>query len=206
MAAARIPANAEVTGDSLRSKWIARIKDTLDRLFRDNPDVFVSTDLPWYPVEGDDQTWLAPDVMVVFGRPKGHRDIYRQCEEGGIAPQVVFEVLPPGSVMDGLHELERHGRFYERFGVEEYYICDAKYHAVDGRHRSGEELPYVHEMERWVSPRLGVWFDLTDGKLRLVETERGPLPDYAGLLRQRDEARRKVKRLEARLRALGEEL
>ena len=69
----------------------------LDALFRDDPDVFVAGDLLWYPVEGDPKTRIAPDAMVVFGRPKGYRGSYKQWDEGGIAPQVVFEVLSPGN-------------------------------------------------------------------------------------------------------------
>ena len=40
-------------------------------------------------------------AMVVFGRPKGYRGSYRQWEEGGIAPQVVFEILSPGNRASG---------------------------------------------------------------------------------------------------------
>ncbi|HEY9644598.1 MAG TPA: hypothetical protein V6C57_29145 [Coleofasciculaceae cyanobacterium] len=38
---------------------------------------------------------MAPDVLVAFDRPKGKRDAYKQWEENGIAPQVVFEILSP---------------------------------------------------------------------------------------------------------------
>jgi hypothetical protein len=33
--------------------------------------VVVAADNFWYPVEGEPQTVFAPDVYVVFGRPKG---------------------------------------------------------------------------------------------------------------------------------------
>ena len=59
--------------------------------------MFVAGDLLWYPVEGKPSIRTAPDVMVVFGRPKGDRGSYKQWEEDGIAPQVVFEVLSPGN-------------------------------------------------------------------------------------------------------------
>jgi Uma2 family endonuclease len=61
---------------------------------------------------------MAPDAMVAFGRPKGHRGSYMQWRGGGIAPQVVFEVLSPDNRAG---ELARKFQFYERFGVEEYY-------------------------------------------------------------------------------------
>ena len=44
-----------------------------------------------------------------------------QWEEDGIAPQVVFEVLSPGNRAG---EMERKLQFYERHGVDEYYIYD----------------------------------------------------------------------------------
>ena len=34
-------------------RWMVTIKENLERLFRDRPAVFVSGDLLWYPVEGD---------------------------------------------------------------------------------------------------------------------------------------------------------
>jgi Uma2 family endonuclease len=83
--------------NTLQYEWIVTIKGNLDILFLHRADVFVAGDLLWYPVEGDPTTRTAPDVMVVFGRPKGYRGSYRQWEEGGIAPQVAFEILSPGN-------------------------------------------------------------------------------------------------------------
>src|SRR5437868_15361210 len=78
-------------------RYITTIHGGLEALFRDDPNVFVAGDNLWYPVEGDNTIRTAPDVYVAFGRPKGHRGSYRQWEEGGIAPQVVFEILSPGN-------------------------------------------------------------------------------------------------------------
>jgi Uma2 family endonuclease len=58
-------------------RWITTIKSNLDWLFANNDDVFVAGDLLWYPVEGDNKTRQAPDVMVAFGRPKGERGSYQ---------------------------------------------------------------------------------------------------------------------------------
>ncbi len=77
--------------------WIVTIKENLELLFADDPNVFVAGDLLWYPVYGDNKTLQAPDAMVVFGRPKGDRGSYKQWEEDNIAPQVVFEILSPGN-------------------------------------------------------------------------------------------------------------
>jgi Uma2 family endonuclease len=97
-------------------RWIVLIKENLELLFADNPDVFVAGDLLWYPVEGHPEIRVAPDAMVVFGRPKGDRGSYRQWEEDNIPPQVVFEILSPGN---RVKEMTRKLQFYERYGVEE---------------------------------------------------------------------------------------
>src|SRR5437667_8569029 len=70
-------------------EWIVTIKENLDGLL---PNAFVAADLFWYPVQGNKNIVQAPDVLVAMGRPKGHRSSYKQWEEGGVAPQIVFEI------------------------------------------------------------------------------------------------------------------
>ena len=69
---------------------ITTIKGGLDAVFMNEANVVIAGDLFWYPVEGNNQLRMAPDIMVVFGRPKGHRGSYQQWLEGGIAPRVTF--------------------------------------------------------------------------------------------------------------------
>lgn len=83
-------------------RWIARYKGNLDVLFAERDDVFVAGDLLWYPVQGQPSIRVAPDVLVVFGRPKGDRGSYKQFEEDNLPPQVVFEVLSPGNTIAGM--------------------------------------------------------------------------------------------------------
>lgn len=64
--------------NTLQFQWIVALFNGFEGHFRDRPDVFVASDLFWYPVYGDPTTVLAPDLMVVFGRPKGHRPSYKQ--------------------------------------------------------------------------------------------------------------------------------
>ncbi len=82
-----------MSDNTLQFGWIVKLKEGCEALFKDNPNVFVAGDLLWYPIEGDNKTRRAPDVMVVFGRPKGYRGSYQQWLEDNIAPQVVFEIL-----------------------------------------------------------------------------------------------------------------
>jgi len=145
-------------------RWIVKVQGGIDSLFKNDPNVFVAGDLFWYPVEGDSQTRAAPDTMVVFGRSKGDRRSYRQWEEGGISPQVVFEVLSPSNRHA---EMSRKFLFYERFGVEEYYIYDPDHHTLDGLMRKGELLVEIPEMNGWVSPRLGIRFEM-DGEESVI--------------------------------------
>ena len=122
---------------------IVMIQGGLDALYRNRPDVFVAGNNLWYPVEGEPTIRNAPDVMVVFGRPKGRRGSYRQWVEGGIAPQVVFEILSPGNRAD---EMERKFQFYERHGVEEYYIYDPDRGDLVGWRRGEADLEQIPEM------------------------------------------------------------
>ncbi|QDV38399.1 Uma2 family endonuclease [Tautonia plasticadhaerens] len=186
--------------NTLQFQWIVTIKEGLEALFRDRPDVFVAGDLLWYPVEGDNKTRTAPDTLVAFGRPKGYRGSYRRWEEGGIAPQVVFEVLSPGNRFG---ELLRKFKFYERFGVEEYYIYDPDRNDLVAYRREGEVLVEIAEPNGLVSPRLGVRFELTEDSFEILGPDGRRFQTYVELARERDELQTRADRLADRLRALG---
>lgn len=146
-------------------EWIVTIEGGLEVLFRNDADVFVAGDLLWYPVRGDNQTRLAPDAMVAFGRPKGHRGSYRQWQENDIAPQVVFEVLSPGNTRA---EMERKRQWYEHYGVEEYYEYDPDHGILSGWLRNEARLVPIQTMQGWISPRLGVRFGLEGTDLLMI--------------------------------------
>ncbi|WP_207691682.1 Uma2 family endonuclease [Desulfonema limicola] len=142
--------------------WIVKIKEGLEVMFADRPDVFVAGDLLWYPVKGDNKKRAAPDAMVVFGRPKGHRGAYIQYKEEDIAPQVVFEVLSPGNTKA---EMKKKLGFYRQYGVEEYYIYDPDNITFEGWLRTSGKLLKIKKIQGWTSPRLGIRFELTDEEL-----------------------------------------
>src|SRR3954453_2369368 len=123
--------------NTLQFQWIVTIQGNLDGLFAGDPNVFVAGDLLWYPVEGQPSIRAAPDALVVFGRPKGYRGSYKQWQEGGIAPQVVFEVLSPGNRPQ---EMVEKFRFYEQYGVEEYYLYNPEEGALSGWLRRDDSL------------------------------------------------------------------
>ena len=140
-------------------RWILTIQQNIDWLYSNDPQVFVAGDLLWYPVEGQTQTTAAPDTMVIFGRPKGDRGSYKQWEENNIAPQVVFEILSPSNKSV---DMARKLLFYDRYGVEEYYIYNPDNNDLEVLIRNDGNLDRIPESHDWVSPRLGIRFDLTD--------------------------------------------
>jgi len=191
-------------------RWIVTIEGGIDALFKDNPNVFVAGDLLWYPVEGQPTIRMAPDAMVVFGRPKGDRGSYQQWREAGIAPQVVFEVLSPGN---RVAEMIKKFQFYDRYRVEEYYIYDPDRGELSGWARAADgDLIEIDAMSGWVSPRMGVRFDLNDGELELYYPDGRKFASYIELVEQAEQARQqaeqaldRAERLAAQLRALGVE-
>lgn len=138
--------------------WIVLLKENLECLFADNPNVFVAGDLLWYPVEGKPDIRIAPDILVALGRPKGDRGSYRQWLENNQPPQVVFEILSPGN---RLKEMNKKRDFYDFYGVEEYYVYDPERQDLVGFERREGKLTVIDEIEHWTSPRLGIRFELT---------------------------------------------
>lgn len=193
--------------NTLQFEWIVTIKGGLEALFADRPDVFVAGDLLWYPVEGRSDICRAPDALVVFGRPKGYRGSYRQWEEEQIAPQVVFEVLSPGN---RVAEMARKLEFYDEYGVEEYYLYDPDEGSLAGWQRRDERLHVIETMPGWVSPRLGIRFELVNDELQLIRPDGERFLTYVELEQQRrqeraarQQAEQQAQQLAAKLRELG---
>jgi len=149
-------------------RWIVTIKENLEILFANHPDVFVAGNLLWYPIQGNNKIRQAPDAMAIFGRPKGDRGSYRQWLENNIPPQVVFEILSPGNRAGKMSEKMQ---FYLRYGVEEYYIYDPEDIELNGFTRSADWLEPIIEMNGWVSPRLGIRFQLTENNLEIYRPD-----------------------------------
>jgi len=194
-------------------RLIVMIQGGLDAQFAQQPDVFVAGDLLWYPVEGQPGIRAAPDVMVVFGAPKGDRGSYLQWREGNIAPQVVFEILSPGNTVP---EMTRKHAFYNRYGVEEYYVYDPDRNELSGWQRIDGWLWEIDPIEDWVSPRLGIRFSSSTGELRLfhpdgqqfitfVEMQQRAEQERVRAEQALSDERARTEELLNRLRALGQE-
>jgi Uma2 family endonuclease len=187
-------------------RWIVTLYGNLAALFRDNGEVFVSGNQFWYPVEGEPELKQAPDVYVVFGRPKGDRPSYKQWEEGGVPMTVVFEVLSPKNTP---LEMADKYTFYEDHGAEEYYVYDPDENALLVYLRKGDVFRRVRQVGGFVSPRLGTRFDTSGPELIVYYPDGRPFLSFEQLEAERLGAEQRAaqergQRLEAEQRAAQE--
>ena len=177
-------------------RLIVWIKENLELLFANDPNVFVAGDLLWYPVEERNKLSQAPDVMMVFGVPKRYRGSYQQWLENDIAPQVAFEIWSPGNRPAPMIEKFR---FYERYGVEEYYLYDPEKLELTGWQRVEEKLEQIEQMDGWVSSRLGVRFQLSETGLGMFGPTGESFVSFVELAGLRQEAQARAEQAETML-------
>lgn len=145
-------------------EWIVKIKENLEILFTDKPNVFIAGDLLWYPVQSTLVKPCAPDVMVIFGRPKGYRGSYKQWQEDNISPQIVFEILSPKNTK---LEMSRKLEFYQTYGVEEYYVYAPMKKILQGWVRQENKLQQITPINGWISQLLGIRFQIENTGLEI---------------------------------------
>ncbi len=174
-------------------RWIVTIQQNLEWLFAHDPNVFIAGDLLWYPVQGEPKIRTAPDVMVALGRPKGDRGSYKQWEENGITPQVVFEILSPGNTQT---EMNKKLVFYSRHGVEEYYLYDPDGHDLSGWIQVDQRLDVIDPMQNWVSPRLGIRFEWSETDLQIFRPDGKRFLSYVEIAEQASQAELKAEQAE----------
>jgi hypothetical protein len=81
-------------------------------------------------------------------------------------------------------------KFYERYGVEEYYIYDPDEGEFFGYERQGKELVEVLFTQGMTSPRLGVRFQLVGNDLELYGPDGSKFASYLELVAQKEDALR----------------
>ncbi|NER88845.1 Uma2 family endonuclease [Moorena sp. SIO3A2] len=190
--------------NTLQFELITTIKYGLEVHFKDDPNVFVAGDLLWYPIQGQPKINQAPDVMVVIGRPKGHRRSYKTWVEDNLNPQVTFEIA---SLTNTIKELEDDKlKFYRTHGVEEYYLYDPNRAKLKGWLRSAEKLEPIPQMLGWVSPRLGITFELVASQLVLYYPNGEPFASYLEISEQREQQRQRAEQAEEALEQTQEAL
>jgi Uma2 family endonuclease len=181
-----------MSDNTKQMRWIVTLFGNLAALFRDRADVFVAGNLLWYPVEGQPEIRSAPDVLVVFGRPKGDRGSYKQWEEGGVPPTVVFEVLSPSNTVS---EMDEKLIFYEEHGVEEYYIFDPDTNRLMVYARTGDVLRRERQVKSFASPRLGIRFDLSGPEMTVLRPDGRPFLSFEDLEAARATGQQQIARL-----------
>ncbi|WP_149978561.1 Uma2 family endonuclease, partial [Microcystis aeruginosa] len=78
------------------------------------------------------------------------------------------EILSPSN---SLEEMERKLLFYQRYGVEEYYLYDPDSHSFQGWWRREGLLSSIPEIKGWVSPRLNIRFELREDGLEIYSLD-----------------------------------
>lgn len=183
-------------------RWIVIIKENLEIWFAAMNDVFVAGDLLWYPIEGDNTTKLAPDVMVAIGAPKGRRGSYQQWKENNIPPQVVFEILSPSN---DAPEMEEKRRFYETYGAEEFYLYDPDRLRLKGYLRQRGKLLEIPTMHDWVSPRLQIRFSHLQGELEMYRPDGQKFLTSIELAAEAEQQRQRAESAEAQVRQMTQQ-
>jgi Uma2 family endonuclease len=159
--------------NTIQFRWIQMLYAHLAAQYCAEADVFVAGDHLIYPTEGENKLRQAPDVYIAYGRPKGDRGSYKVWEEGGVFPQVIFEIWSLGNRYS---EMQSKFAFYEKHGAEEYYILypDFPMHAEAFR-REGAKLVPVAEVNGHLSPRTGLRFGLVSEELTVYGANGRPL-------------------------------
>jgi len=184
-------------------RWIVVIQQNLEWLFADDPNVFVAGDLLWYPVEGNNSLSIAPDVMVAFARPKGDRGSYKQWEEANTPPQVVFEILSPSN---RLTEMNKKQVFYNRYGVEEYYLYDPDTDDLSGWLRGSEGLDVIDPIQNWISPRLKIRFDCSGDEMQIYRPDDKPFLSYVEINQRLEQTQQQLEQTEQQLEQTEQQL
>ena len=128
-------------------------------------------------------------------------------EEGGIAPQVVFEILSPGNRAG---EMRKKFEFYDTYAVSEYYVYAPDRIRLNGWIRRNNLLDPVENMQGWISPLLKIRFEPADDDLYIFGPDGNRFLSPLELRRlfqseqKKSEAEyQRAERLAAKLRELG---
>lgn len=143
--------------------------------YRDDPTVYVASNMLLYYEEGNPRKFVVPDVFVVFGVAKYRRRTFRVWEEQR-APAVVIEVTS-ASTRD--EDLGYKRELYATLGVQEYFLFDPLEEylrpSLQGHELvDGEYYPLAADAEgRLISRALGMRLEREGERPRLVVLETG---------------------------------
>jgi Uma2 family endonuclease len=172
-----------------QARWIMVLYQNLEAMFAHDPDVFIAADNLIYPVEGHPEIRQAPDVYVVFGRPKGDRGSYKYWQEGSIPVTIAFEIFSPGN---DAFEMADKWDFYSDYGIEEYYLYDPDTNRLRIYVRGQAALVRQYQVDGFVSPRLGIRFDLSGEELVVRYPDGRPFVSLYAERQRADEAEQRA--------------
>ncbi|MFO0928699.1 MAG: hypothetical protein U0736_17035 [Gemmataceae bacterium] len=156
---------------TLEMRRIFFLTANLVELFRDRDDVSVASNLMWFPVEARPDIRFAPEVSVVFGRPKRDRVAYKQWEEIGVPITVAFDVMQgEAPASRSFHRDE----FYYDYGLEERYLYFPDVNRLYVYVRDGDGVVLIRRLEEFVSPRMGLRFRQTNPELTFLNPNGSP--------------------------------
>ncbi|CAN5122647.1 hypothetical protein BH23ACT9_BH23ACT9_33220 [soil metagenome] len=143
--------------------------------YADVSDVHVTSDLLWYPVQGNPRICAAPDVMVIDGLDKDRLGSYRPWIHGG-RPTLVIEVL---SECNTAREMLAKLVFYDTHGATEYLVYDPHSGTLMVWQREGEHLIPVDTETGWTSPFTQMTFTVHEDTLVVVgpDGQRWAMPE-----------------------------
>jgi Uma2 family endonuclease len=164
------------------------IKNTLDYVFRDKPDVFVAGDMLVYPKKKSKQS-LAPDVLVAFNNHKNDRGAYVVHKEKGQIV-TVFEITSPSNYKLK-PDLPKRYHFYNNLKVKEYFIIHLRKEiTIEVYFRTEHYLAPTLDFGVYKSDYLGVTFSIENNQLKITDKNQEELLDYVSekVLREKSEA------------------
>jgi Uma2 family endonuclease len=191
--------------------YIAYGTEVLDIFFADRPDVYVSGNVLIYYEVGNPKARVAPDVFVVFNRPKGKRTSYKVWQEDNQYPDFVLEITSKSTISED--QGTKRG-LYAFWGVSEYFQYDPSadylepqlqgYQLRDGNYFALPVTPLPDGGLAITSSVLGLTLRLEQGELRFYDPATGEkLLSHAESETARQTAEARAERLAARLRDLG---
>jgi transcriptional regulator with XRE-family HTH domain len=89
--------------------------------------------------------------------------------------------------------MERKLLFYDRYGVEEYYIYDPDRNRLRGWLRGEDGLDVIPQMADWVSTRLGIRFALSQESWEFYRPDGERFLSYVEISQRFEEERQRVK-------------
>lgn len=180
-----------ITNNGVHFEFLLLLYPCLQRLYIGRDDVFLGSNQFWYPVRGRPDVVETPTCYLAFGRPRGFRESWRQWEEDGVPMTVVFLLV---SKLDAPERTEEKVRFFGRHGTEECYVYDPEKNDLQIHVRLRGAFTEVFCSRSFVSPRMGIRFDVSGPSLRLFYPDGRPF-----LTIQQDESLRRKRPRQAEL-------